>query len=351
MVAAAETLPARPGWLRNKKFDVTFVHGVAALALLSGFVVTWNPDLFQAVLIADLWLLGYHHVIATYTRLAFDRNSLREYRFFVFVLPFIVFATTFFLAWTVGVWVIATVYLYWQWFHYTRQSWGISQVYRAKSNGLVSDGPIFAKLCFYLVPLWGILYRSWQAPETFLFVELRVIPVPGWLVGAVGFASAVAVTAWCVQRFRMWRERRLPIAHTWYMVSHLVVFLVGYRLIEDITFGWLVINVWHNAQYILFVWLFNTNRFAKGVDPRAPLLSGMSQPGRIVRYMAICLGISTCLYASAAVLTHEQYMAGLPLAIIVYQAVNFHHYIVDSLIWKVRKKPMRKTLQLDEAAA
>ena len=351
MVAAAETLPAGYGWLRNKKFDITFIHGVAALALLSGCVVTWKPDLFQAVLIADLWLLGYHHVIATYTRLAFDRNSLREHRFFVFILPFIVFATTFLLAWTVGVWVIATVYLYWQWFHYTRQSWGISQVYRGKSNGLVSEGPVFAKLCFYLVPLWGILYRSWQAPETFLFVELRVIPVPGWLVAVVGFASGVAVTAWCVQRFRMWREGRLPVAHTWYMISHLVVFLVGYRLIEDITFGWLVINVWHNAQYILFVWLFNTNRFAKGVDPQAPLLSGMSQPGRIVRYLAICLGISTCIYASAAVLTHEQYMAGLPLAIIVYQAVNFHHYIVDSLIWKVRKKPMRKTLQLDEATA
>ena len=135
------------------------------------------------------------------------------------------------------------------------------------------------------------------------------------------------------------------------MVSHFVVFFVGYRLIEDITFGWLVINVWHNAQYILFVWLFNANRFAKGEDSRAPLLSRMSQPGRIMRYMAICLGISTLVYAFTGALTNEQFVAGLPLAIIVYQAVNFHHYIVDSLIWKVRKKPMRRTLKLDEASA
>jgi hypothetical protein len=135
------------------------------------------------------------------------------------------------------------------------------------------------------------------------------------------------------------------------MVSHLVVFFVGYRLIEDITLGWLVINVWHNAQYIPFVWLFNANRFAKGEDSRAPLLSRLSQPGRIVRYLAVCLGISTLIYALAAILTHEQFVAGLPLAIIVYQGVNFHHHIVDSLIWKVRKKPMRKTLKLDEATA
>jgi hypothetical protein len=351
VVAAAETLPARHGWLLNREFDLTFVHGVAALALLSGCVVVWKPELFSAVLVADLWLLGYHHVIATYTRLAFDRDSLREHRFFVFALPPIVLATTFFLAWAVGIWVIATIYLYWQWFHYTRQSWGISQVYRAKSNGLVSEGPVFSKLCFYLVPLWGILYRSWQAPETFLFVELRVIPVPGWLVAVVGLASAATVAIWCFQRLRMWWEGRLPIAHTWYMISHFVVFIVGYWLIEDITFGWLVINVWHNAQYILFVWLFNTRRFAKGVDSRARFLSKLSQPGDIVRYLAVCLGISTLLYGFAALLTYEQQMAGLPLAIIVYQAVNFHHYVVDSRIWKVRKKPMRKTLELDEASS
>ncbi|NJR71545.1 MAG: alpha/beta fold hydrolase, partial [Synechococcales cyanobacterium CRU_2_2] len=33
-----------------------------------------------------------------------------------------------------GLWSIVTLYLYWQWFHYTRQSWGISQVYRRKAS-------------------------------------------------------------------------------------------------------------------------------------------------------------------------------------------------------------------------
>ena len=29
---------------------------------------------------------------------------------------------------------------------------------------------------------------------------------------------------------------------------------------------------------------------------------------------------------------------------VVYQAVNFHHYVVDAFIWRVRKKPIRVTL-------
>ena len=346
MVAAAEALPIQTGWLRNKLFDVTFVQGVAAIALLSGLIVLWKPHLFGWVLAADVWLLGYHHVIATYTRLVFDVQSVREYRFYIFVLPFIVFGTTFAAAYYVGTWVVATVYLYWQWFHYTRQSWGISQVYRGKSGGLVTESPLFSQLCLYLVPAWGILHRSWQAPDTFLFHPVWVIPVPGLLVAAVGVTAQTMLIIWAYRRFLAWRAGRLPVAHTWYMLSHYAIFIVGYILIDDITIGWLVINVWHNAQYILFVWFFNTNRFKDGIDEKARFLSRISQPKNIAAYMAVCLGISTLFYLAAAEFTSGQIIAGLPLVIVFYQTLNFHHYIVDSRIWKVRKKSLKKTLAL-----
>jgi hypothetical protein len=37
---------------------------------------------------------------------------------------------------------------------------------------------------------------------------------------------------------------------------------------------------------------------------------------------------------------------GLPLAIIAYQTINFHHYVVDSFIWKVRAPSLRKELDI-----
>jgi hypothetical protein len=334
------------GWLRNRNFDTTFVGGVLLIAFLSGTIVAARPELFTYVVAADLWLLGYHHVISTFTRLAFDKQSVKKYRFFLFVLPFIVFGATFTLAWSLGVWIVATVYLYWQWFHYTRQSWGISQVYRAKSEGRVDDSPLFSKLCFYLLPLWGILYRSWQAPDEFLFVELRVIPVPELLVDVTGFAAILSLLIWGASRVRALRAGQLPVAHTLYMLSHFIVFWVGYLLIDDITHGWLVINIWHNAQYILFVWLFNTNRFKGGIDSSAEFLSTISQPQNIFRYMFWCIVISSTIYLTVSLLTKTVAMAGLPLMVLIYQTVNFHHYIVDSRIWKVRKKPMQKTLEL-----
>ena len=68
------------GWLRSTSFDTTFILGIAALAIASGLVVIQNPSMFPLILFLDLWVLGYHHVISTYTRLAFDAESRRAHR-------------------------------------------------------------------------------------------------------------------------------------------------------------------------------------------------------------------------------------------------------------------------------
>lgn len=334
------------GWLRGPGFDVGFVAGTTAIAMASGALVVAEPKLFAPILLLDLWLLGYHHVIATYTRLCFDRGSFRQYRFLILWLPFLVFGATLALALGFGLWVLGSVFLYWQWFHYTRQSWGISQVYRRKSGELVSEGEGLTKVAFYLLPLWGILHRSWQAPDKFLGLELRVIPVPGLLVDVVAAAAIAALALWAFFRARAFWRGHGPVAHTLYMASHVAVFAVSYLVIEDVTIGWLVVNVWHNAQYVLFVWLYNTNRYRNGIEPQARFLSTISQPGNWLYYFAICLAITMLLYVGISMLKEHFFSLGLPSLIIIYQTINFHHYIVDSLIWKARKKPMRETLGL-----
>ena len=89
------------------------------------------------------------------------------------------------LAWPIGVGLLATIYLYWQWFHYTRQS---AQAYR---RAAVADGAAVVEnerrgaherldhLIFYLVPLWGILHRAHQPQEILLVLPVWHPPVPG----------------------------------------------------------------------------------------------------------------------------------------------------------------------------
>lgn len=341
-LAVVETQrPRSDVWLRNLPFDLSFILGIAALAIASGLAVAANPTLFVPILFADLWLLGYHHVVATYTRLCFDAESFRAHRFLVTGLPLLVLAAVLVLGLGVGLWALVSVYFYWQWFHYTRQSWGVSQAYKRKGSSLGAESERLAKITFYALPLWGILHRSVQDPDSFLGVTFHVIPVPGVLEQAVAGAAALTLVWWVVTRIVLWREGRLPLSHTVYMLSHFAIFYVGYILIENVNAGWLVVNIWHNAQYIAFVWHYNNNRFRSGIDSKARLISWMSQTRNVWAYILISLLISTAVYTAIANLA-----AAIVAPIIVYQAINFHHYVVDGLIWKLRRKPLQQTLRI-----
>lgn len=331
-------------WLREPRFDIAFILGLPAMALLTGVVVLAQPSLFPVVLLFDLWVLGYHHVISTYTRLLFDAKSRAEHRDLIVSLPLAVALATILAVAVFGLWIVVSVYFYWQWFHYTRQSWGISRAYRAKDrDALFEDGWLDTAI-FYALPVAGIVHRSAQGAETFLGLPLRSIPIPAVVDQAVLAGAIGLMLVWLVRRVQALREGRLANAHTLYMLSHFTMFAVGYLVIADISYGWLTINIWHNAQYILFVWMFNTRRFKDGVDAESPVLSWLCQPGRLGLYLAFCLVLTGVLYWGVIGTIDGLLFTGLAGTVVLFQILNFHHYVVDSRIWKVRAAPIRATL-------
>jgi hypothetical protein len=328
---------AQSGWLRGRAFDFTFVIGTAALALAAAGAISVRANLFNFILVPYLWLLGYPHLIATYTRTSFDRESLWSHRFLNFGLPLVILGSIALLAGTVGTWPLVTTYLYWQWFHFTRQSYGVSRAYVRKAGIALADEQLTHWLV-YLVPIWGILYRSYQAPEMYLGSELRVIPVPYSVVAAFGIATSLLLAWWCLGRAVAYLRGEMPVAHTLYMASHFAMFIASYLLIPDINHGWLAMSVWHSAQYLLFVWLWNQNRFQAGIDPQRQFLSEISQPRRGFRFYFVCFAISTIFFAGLTFGLSAVDVPAIPVALVVYYAINFHHYTVDGLVWRSKGK-------------
>jgi hypothetical protein len=337
------------GWLRGPAFDLPFVAGIAVIAITTGLVVSRNNALFLPVLAADLWVLGYHHVVSTYTRLSFDRKSFAEHKNLIIYLFPAVAAVVATLAVTFGLWLIPTIYLYWQWWHYTRQSEGISKAYAGRARGKRTGDPRIVRATFYAVPIAGILAVSNRAPNEFLFMPLRTLPVGDTVLIAAFVIAGALLALWVFEQFRAWRAGELAVAYVLYVCSHFAIYFVAYIYIDQINYGWLVINIWHNAQYIAFVWLYNNRRFGGKIDPDSVFLSTISQNRRFIIYFLTCLTISTLAYYLISIHVADALASTFTLTatatgLIIYQTINIHHYIVDSIIWKLRKKPIRQTL-------
>lgn len=334
-------------WIRNAQFDIGFIFGLLGLSIVTGMVILWEPSLFYPILVIDLWFLGYHHVISTFTRICFDKESFQEHKFLMVGLLPIVIVVTLGVVWMFGLWTVVTIYFYWQWWHYTRQSWGISRAYRGKDRKAMYEDGWLDKAIFYSIPVFGIINRSAEQHQTFIGMELWSIPVPPQMSELSGYIAIALLAYWLLCRIRAAALNRLAIVHTMYMLSHFAIFFLGYLATDDITLGWLMINIWHNAQYILFVWMYNNKRFGNGIDPKAPFLSYISQNGRMWLYMLTCIAITGVIYWGVLRALDWLFFAGLSATIVLYQIVNFHHYIIDTKIWKLRKSKIKQTLQID----
>jgi hypothetical protein len=328
------------GYLFGRGFDAALIGGVLALSLALGALGLASEEAFYAVVLVDVWLLAYPHVASTYTRIAFDRASARRWWFFLTLLFPIVLALTLATTWLWGVVFLNSLYFYWQTLHYARQSWGISRAFgwaglrrHAPDDGLVAA-------VVGLFPVWGLVQRAAEGHTFFYSSELWVPALPSWLASAIGALAMTTLVVWVVGRILRGPRGHLP--QTLFVLSHCAITAVSYLLISDVTRGWLFVNVWHNAQYLLFVWAINA-REHRAPRPGAELLHWLCQPRRAWIYTVVCLALATAIYSAfGAVASRLDFGPALPAVMVTFLAFNFHHYLIDTFIWR-SKAPSPRT--------
>ena len=215
-----------------------------------------------------------------------------------------------------------------------RQGYGLSRMYfRATPEGQVAGSrDITTDLVIYLIPIYAIAARSAAMGQTFLDLPVKVLVLPSEAITALGFAAAVAGVMWAVRSTVAFTRGTLDPLYAGFVLSHIAIFLVAYVAIGDANTGWLAINVWHNFRYVLVVRMMNTKKYANGIDPAARLLSRISQPGPLATCFVSCIAISTVVYLSLGSVASAM-GGGLAITVGIYMGINFHHYIVDALIW------------------
>ena len=334
-----------PGWLANARFDLLFIVGITLLASVMSGAAVLSPDLFLPMLTIHTWLFGYEHLVATCTRLvAHPADRARHQRLILYVPPLVLLGL-YGVGRAYGMTGLYVIYFFGQFHHTVRQSWGIAQQYRQRAGGLPWDSVFLSEITLWSVPIWGFLHRCAQRPDEFLYQPFWLPNVPKFCVWIAAFLSGALWLYWGYTRVQAYRRGQLALGHTLYMLSHLLVYLASYVIISELCSGWLLVNVWHNVQYIVFVWLYNRRRFASGIDPETHTLSWLSQPGflRATLYFLASVALAMPLYYLLPRLgmSIDQLLinTAVPTSITVGLALTFHHYIVDAIIWKRRTHP------------
>lgn len=330
--------PRARGWIRSAPFDLVFVFGVLAVALAMGGLASASPALFVPILLVDLWLFAYPHVASTLTRVVLDRASRREHWALIFIAPPAILLATGALGFWGGAMALNTLYFVWQSYHYTRQSYGIARAYRRASGEPAEGRDLATDLVVFAFPVWGLLHRAHEAPASFYRMPLYSPPVPALVVTFAGAVALTSLGVWVALRLRAAaRGDTAALPGALFVASHVFITWLSYFALRDVTEGWLFLNVWHNLQYLLFVWAVNAKQHGARPDPERPVLAWLSQPRHALWFALGCFGTSAMFYGALGTLSLPSLDRVLPVVLVTHLAVNFHHYVVDSVIWRRKR--------------
>jgi hypothetical protein len=189
-----------------------------------------------------------------------------------------------------------SVYFYWQQFHYGKQNFGLS-VWSG------TEVPNRLDKTFYLgivaLSLLGLLS---DGPQSFFGYALY-FPITLSISKMAIFAWMIAITSLYI----FYRPKQL--AHA---LSHTLIFSFAYMYCEHFALGWLLMNVFHNLQYLKFMKSYET----KFAFLRVPVL------------------LTIGLYILQFHVFNGLIFLSLPLGLSLMMALNFTHYTLDGLIWR-----------------
>lgn len=336
-------------------FDATCCGGlslvVCAVILVWGWIAPRGVDLYfyadpSWFLLTNL-LFNWPHFMASYRLIYRDRPTVRQHPWVAIVIP--------------AAWLLAIVWTSWTFlptssasepfllralipfahlllaWHYTGQAWGMTACF-AHLGGLRMDdrerllirSGMRALFVYHVLTAWGSeildpLMANEQAGRYLMQSMLGLTRVAAFLTFVAGI--------WAFRQLATREKRSIPLrcwlpwaaAYSWYV------------MVDRHPGTFLLLQAFHAIQYLMFPLRVEWNDFTQ------PDNSPRKRTIHVVIYYAVLVLLGLLVFDGPAVLmTFVE--SSLPLAGLITIAVNFHHYFIDSVIWKIRDPKVRQSL-------
>lgn len=260
--------------------------------LLSFGLYKLFPTSFNTLFLINIWLFSLPHTFSTFTRT--DRRSGRHLALVVWLI--VVFAFTVMgLANTSGMIILYSLYFYWQQFHYGKQNYGLARWETPQTKSVdIGFYLLIVGLC-----LLGLLSQGRQAFFGYMLYAPLLISISKLTLFALVLLTTL-IYCWI---------RPSQLKHA---VSHSMIFSFCYLFCEHFALGWLLLNVFHNLQYLKF----------------------MKQFEKHFSYLILPGVLTLTLYLLQFHVLKGLIIFSIPVGLTLMMALNFSHYTLDALIWK-----------------
>ena len=350
--------PVRSPWIVGPVFDLLFVAGGIPIVLIAANVFSFGwriPDPAESDhpgLLLGLVFLGQHlfadsHNIATYLRIWGSEEDQKRFHFHRTWLPamlFPLFVVGLFSSAVTGTCVyIFLMAVFW---HYAAQCYGVALIYCYKRDYILSPfEKRIMKLCVTSLSAFAILrmasFRNYSPAAWF------GVPLPFWgplppilfHTAAMIFSLSICIFSYLIFA-KLFRERKVfPIPSLMVLLS---VVALGLSEGGPNALLWFYVPAFfHGTQYLAISLSYAMKERGETETISLKKLFGSRLAARLF-VMSVVIG--TFLYIAIPHM-FEQFgfdysmVAGLVLAV-----VNFHHFVTDAAIWKLRDPRCRKIL-------
>ncbi len=283
--------------IRSEVFDRFLIWLPCAAALAFGLSVYGLSPSTHVFSIA-MCLTGFGHVWALFNRLYGNSDLRKRHWILAWPLPPLCLLTVA-VAFHFSPKAVFVGYVFGRFFHYVRQSYGISRILgKNLANGRLHEAWI------YLLPS--------------IFFAVVVLEHPQELTNFALVLLGLGLLA------LLWRLSRAESVaqkfHLTYLWTHLLMFALGYLFFQRSGAGHLMLVVWHGSQYMLFVW--HCQNLSRNKNPLS---------AKPAFFAAIVVGLGTATFGLLKFSDQNLYPHSF---LIVGMAINLHHYVVDGFIWR-----------------
>lgn len=304
--ATAGRRPEEGLWIRSRKFDLVFLILSGVLVFLPylsyGILQSAGASDATASLIVGLavtLLVGGPHMYSTYLRTALEPRFRARYGFLTY-LPMILIPVLVVIGALHAFLLLLTAFFFWASVHVTHQAQWISETYRRKATGRVSnfdrllDGAVILGALYTMAMYKFVEGKFALGSSTLLFPEVlkrREVAV----AFTVGFAALFVFYALRTSAEIRRGEASVPrLLFMGFTVG--LAFVIP--LFDNLDVAFQGFNTWHSLQYLALTWFILSRNAERGAigSSIAQKLAGTERTGKFYAAMILATVVSGGIY-------------------------------------------------------